>query len=99
MIKFISYTGKYPKLCTGSLKLEIEGEIVSFGDDIDDDYEQFWASGGEAIDGKGGSIFVYKRPWAICEDKLPEKYKKYKDEIKEVLNGNVKWGCCGGCVY
>ena len=30
-VKFISYTGKYPVLCCGVLTLEIDGEIVEFG--------------------------------------------------------------------
>lgn len=30
-IKFISYTGKYPNLCSGVLTLEIDGRIIKFG--------------------------------------------------------------------
>lgn len=30
-VKFISYTGKYPCLCSGILTLEIDGKKVRFG--------------------------------------------------------------------
>lgn len=30
-VKFISYTGKWPNLCSGILTLEIDGKEVQFG--------------------------------------------------------------------
>lgn len=30
-VKFVSYTGRYPNLCSGILTLEIDGENVNFG--------------------------------------------------------------------
>lgn len=41
-VKFVSYTGKYPTLCSGNLTLLIDGENVEF-DGIKD---RFWESGG-----------------------------------------------------
>lgn len=53
-VKFISYTGKYPNLCSGVLTLEIDGVTYCFGHDYskyrswenDGNYEAFWSSGG-----------------------------------------------------
>ena len=49
MIKFISYTGEYPCLCMGVLTLEIDGDIIKFGNrylNENRDYPTFWESGG-----------------------------------------------------
>ena len=41
MIKFISYTGKYPNLCSGVLTVEINGKEYKFGHDVGDyDFEK-----------------------------------------------------------
>lgn len=44
-VKFVSYIGSYPNLCSGKLTLEIEGETVSFGY-FADSLPPFWTSGG-----------------------------------------------------
>lgn len=41
-VKFVSYTGKYPTLCSGNLTLLIDEETIEF-DGIKD---RFWESGG-----------------------------------------------------
>ena len=78
MIKFISYTGKYPNLCSGVLTVEINGKEYKFGHDINDEYdfvkccytndnfEQFWCSAGTirfSSDKPDGE--VTKVPWEI----------------------------------
>ena len=61
-VKFVSYTGKYPNLCSGVLTLEIDGVQYKFGHEYmnydintntftDEDpqnpnFERFWYSGG-----------------------------------------------------
>ena len=105
-VKFISYTGKYPCLCNGVLTLEIDGEVVKFGNDdysVDYDnktgqysngnYEKFWHSGGGIQ-----KYHAYQEEWEIYENKLPDKYKKYIVDIDYVFNANVEYGCCGGCI-
>lgn len=108
-IKFISYTGKYPNLCDGILTLEIDEEQVSFGHDIyscydnekhcykDGNYDSFWHTGGCIRRDKHGDYYSVKAEWIIDESQLPDKYKEYSDEIAEVFNSNVPYGCCGGC--
>lgn len=107
MVKFISYTGKYPNLCNGVLTLEIDGEEVRFGHDYsifeswrtDGNYDSFWISGGDCgFYGFYKETYVNDGEWEINVDMLPDKYKKYADEIADTFNSNVKYGCCGGCL-
>ena len=48
-VKFISYTGEYPNLCSGTLTLEIDGIEYTFGGGYKEpktDFRRFWSSGG-----------------------------------------------------
>ena len=38
---------------------------------------------------------VIKKPWIV---EVPDDLLKYKTEIEKVVNDNVPWGCCGGCI-
>lgn len=106
-VKFISYTGKYPNLCNGILTLEINGVEVSFGhdasyyknDDNDGNYEPFWHTGGRCgFRNHYSQSYCEQDEWIIDAQELPEKYRKYANEIDEVFNENVDYGCCGGCL-
>ena len=98
MVKFVSYQGEYPRYCDGVLTLEINGKTVVFGDDIDANYDKFWDSGGEAEEDKGGGYHIYRRPWIIHKEKLPQEYQDLSEKIEQTINQNLKWGCCGGCL-
>ena len=91
-VKFISYTGKFPCLCMGQLTLEIDGKTVTFGNG--GDYDDFWSSGG----GITADYENYYGKWIIEKEELSEEYRKYAEEIDEVFNENVPYGCCGGCI-
>lgn len=98
-VKFISYDGKYPNLCSGRLVLEIDGERIAFSNDYSKktfkDYEPFWESGGCCC--RGNNYTPSHDEWKIIYDDIPDKFKKYVYEIDEVFNENVDYGCCGGC--
>ena len=105
-VKFVSYTGKYPNLCSGVLTLEIDGEEYRFGHDYtiynwntDGNYDRFWSSGGSCgfINGYSEE-YVKQGEWTIDVSAMPEELKKYAAEIDEVFNSNVRYGCCGGCL-
>lgn len=98
MIKFISYTGKYPNLCSGILTLEIDGDIIRFGYDKECDYSEFWTSGGTCGFDSDWENYINHNEWIIDEELLPLKYRKYAKEIKDIFNINVPYGCCGGCL-
>lgn len=92
-VKFISYTGEYPCLCSGILTLEIDDKRVQFGYNTPN--TPFWTSGGGLNPNYEGA---YQGEWQIDVDRIPEEYRKYAREIDEVFNENVEWGCCGGCI-
>lgn len=95
-VKFISYTGKYPNLCSGILTLEIDGSPWVFG--CGESNTSFWTSGGRTwFDDEWGD-HTEANEWIIDARDLPEEIRCYADEIDEVFNCNVEYGCCGGCI-
>lgn len=111
-IKFISYDGKYPNLCSGVLTIEINSERVIFGIPTNLPYEEmnkylksenynpsFWMSGGRCwFSDNYATAHVDSAPWEFDIDKLNDKYKPYSDDIFEIFRNNVEMGCCGGCI-
>ena len=102
MIKFISYTGVWPTLCSGVLTLNINGKEWKFGHELMSDEqneEAFWSSGGTCgfYDNYSES-YVRHNEWDIDETKLPKELQKIADEIADIFNDNVPYGCCGGCL-
>ena len=97
MVKFISYDGKYPNLCRGTLMVEIDGEQIRFGYGDDCDYDPFWFSTGSCGFTGDWDSYVTGGEWE-CDGDLPEKFKQYQDELIELMNTNVELGCCGGCL-
>lgn len=89
-VKFIDYTGCWPNLCRGILKLEIDGQEICFGNE--QQYPKFWQTGGHI-----NNYHAHTGEWIIDCEKLPEIYKKYAREIDHVFNENIPYGCCGGC--
>lgn len=94
-VEFVSYSGRYPNLCSGTLVLRVDGKEAVFTDGVcgTEHFPSFWMSGGW-VSGE----HAVSDEWIISEDSLPEEYRKYADEIDRVFNSNVEHGCCGGCV-
>ena len=95
-VKFISYDGKYPCLCMGTLILEIDGTKYSFGNK--GKFHEFWSSGGTCGFTGDWEANVTDGEWIINVDEIPEQFRQYANEIDEVFNDNVTYGCCGGCI-
>ena len=93
-VRFVSYSGKYPSLCCGTLVLEINGKKYSFGWNENCDYRPFWSSGGCI----NADYKVKQDEWFINVGELPEELHEYANEIDMVFNENVEYGCCGGCI-
>ena len=97
-IEFVSYDGKYPNLCRGTLVLRIDGKEYSFRNSLD--------SGGMVThDGNFNNWNVYVDEWLFSpENDFSEEIKNLnlteaeKKWIRILINENVEWGCCGGCV-
>lgn len=93
-IEFVSYTGKYPCLCVGTLTLKIDGKEMSFSGEF--------CSGGSCYFDGDWDEHVTEGDWEIDFDYgdweelnlTPEE----KEEITFLFNENVEHGCCGGCL-
>ena len=112
-VKFVSYDGQYPNLCSGLLVLNIDGADYRFGipreisggswDKVQkyiqspDYHEKFWSSGGSCYI-HGNEDGTTRGEWEIDVQALPQEFQKYAAEIDEVFNSNVRYGCCGGCI-
>lgn len=112
-VKFISYTGEYPHLCSGVLTLEIDEKEYKFGHNysngrIDDkgvvrftDEDQKHPNFDQFWSPGGcitSNLEVESGEWNIDVEELPEQFKELADEIDKVFNENVEYGCCGGCI-
>lgn len=97
-VKFISYSGRYPNLCSGTLVLEIDGiqyKFCSYDYDNKTSFPRFWSSGGGISSDYSHS---FTGEWEIDYTDIPEQFKKYAFEMDKVFNENVEHGCCGGCI-
>lgn len=88
MVKFISYDGKWPALCMGTLVIEVDGKKMEL--------ENCLESGGRvSFDANWEEATVEIGKWSVD---LPKDLERYREEIENCVNENVPWGCCGGCV-
>ena len=85
----------------GVLTLEIDGDIIRFGNRYNDssiNYPSFWESGGSCGFVGDWEGYVTSGEWIIDKKELPPQYQKYTEEITKLFNENVECGCCGGCL-
>ena len=89
-LKFVSYDGAYPNLCSGTLKMKLDGKIITFP-------SYCLSSGGSVWFDDDWSEHVEEGEWTISKfpKDFPEELKEYAQEL---VNENVEPGCCGGCV-
>lgn len=92
-IQFVSYDGRWPNLCSGTLILSIDGKQHSF--------KYCLSSGGQCgfENGDYSKEYVTEGPWS---------FSNYNDDIKftdneivvieHLINDNIPFGCCGGCL-
>ena len=91
MVEFVSYDGKWPCLCFGTLIIKVDGKTYSF--------EHAMISGGGIFGGPSTDWDMWAEygDWKIDLREHPE-LEPYKEEIEKVVNENVEQGCCGGCI-
>ena len=89
MVEFVSYDGKWPCLCHGTLIIKVDGKTYSFRDAM--------ISGGRIMCNKDWDMWSEQDDWIINLEEHPE-LEQYKEEITRVVNENVEPGCCGGCI-
>ena len=99
-VEFVDYTGDYPCLCSGEVTLKIDGQVVKFvrykceSEESGKPYLSL-TSGGHCYFDDEWNDHVIDGPWGID---LDPRYAELEDEILEVINSNIPWGCCGGCL-
>ena len=108
MIEFVSYTGKFPNLCSGVLTVRVDGKAWNFGyawnfpeRELLPRLPPFWKSGGCAGVTESLDEFCSEGPWKIDNphaDQYPPEILARVPEILAVMNKNVPHGCCGGCI-
>lgn len=89
-LKFISYNGRYPNLCSGTLVISL--------DDIEYSMRYCMCSGGSVWFDDEGDEHVDSGEWKIIEGELPEPLKPFVKDIEQLVNEHVEHGCCGGCI-
>ena len=99
-VEFVDYTGEFPCLCSGEVTLKIDGQVVEFCRYKSDSRETGkpylrLTSGGRCYFDDEWNDHVEDGPWSID---LDPRYTELEDEILEVINSNIPWGCCGGCL-
>lgn len=92
MVEFVSYDGRYPNLCAGTLVIKVNGKEYTFP-------KHSLVSGGAVwFDGDWGD-HVESGAWFVeIPEELVEELAPYAKEIEACVNENVPHGCCGGCV-
>ena len=89
-IYFVSYDGEYPNLCSGDLVLNVAGERVSA--------DHCLTSGGGLVfeDGREDTTCG---PWFVNFDRFPIEFTEEEQRaITDIVNHEVRHGCCGGCI-
>lgn len=89
MVEFVSYDGKWPCLCHGTLIIKVDGKTYSFRNAM--------ISGGRIGHDDSWDMWAEEGDWEIDLEEHQE-LEPYKEEITRVVNENVKHGCCGGCI-
>lgn len=105
-IEFVSYDGAFPNLCSGKLVLRIDGEERTF--------DRTLISGGKVWFDDNWSDHVEEGEWRLEVEAVGDNqyilgpfYAPNKDvvftsaeieRITSLVNENVEYGCCGGCV-
>ena len=89
MVEFVSYDGKYPCLCMGTLTIKVDGKAYRFNHAM--------ISGGCILRNEDWEMWAEQDDWKIDLGEHSE-LEPYKEEITRVVNDNVEQGCCGGCI-
>ena len=89
-LEFVSYNGKYPNLCSGTLVIKARGRTWEF------DMHSLSSGGSVSFDSEWNEE-VSSGEWSISD--FPKEFPEdLKEEAVLLVNDNVRKGCCGGCV-
>jgi hypothetical protein len=89
-LKFVSYDGEYPNLCSGKLIMNLDGKDIEFP-------SHCLSSGGNVSFDDDWNEEVSEGEWSLTD--FPENFpQELKLEAERLCNENIPYGCCGGCV-
>ena len=93
-VEFVSYSGAYPNLCSGTLIVRIEG--------VEHAYSRCLIPGGSCGFDANRNERITRAPWkGLDRYNVPSwifETEGLEAAILEAVNANVPWGCCGGCL-
>jgi len=84
-VKFISYDGQYPNLCSGTLEYSVDGEVYLV---------RHCLNSGGGLDENGDS---YEGVWTLAEEEFEHLTEAERLILCTFVNTFVPHGCCGGC--
>lgn len=85
-IKIEKFIENRYSLCSSLLIISVDGE--SFKVEL--------ISGGTVWFDEYMSEHIESGSWSILD--MPKKFEHLEKEIEDVINKEIPWGCCGGCV-
>lgn len=88
-IKFISYNGKYPTLCFGTLVYSVDNEQHTVKSPA--------VSGGSA-GVINGDEYCTSGKWKLDRNEFEHLTKEEFMQLEDEFNKKVRQGCCGGCI-
>lgn len=86
MIKIEYFKERPYALCGSTVIINVDGERFPIA----------LISGGSVWFDENFSEHVEFGPWTVYD--IPKKFQHLKKEITDVVNKNISWGCCGGCI-
>lgn len=87
-LKFISYDGCWPNLCSGTLVFELDGKTWEI--------ERLSSGGSVWFDSDWGD-HIESGPWDVSD--WPEDFpEEHKWAVVAMINYEIPQGCCGGCI-
>ena len=89
-VLFVSYDGEYPNLCRGTLVLNVDGKDIVFPP------HSLQSGGSTYFTNHYANSHITEGEWTIeFPDDFPD---ELMEEATQVVNDNVRYGCCGGCL-
>ena len=88
----IKYDGDWPNLCSGHLEVWIGETYYDFG-------KYVLCSGGCVLGDENWNMWTEEGPCSILEEYIPKDFPVDRiDDLMNVINAEIPWGCCGGCI-
>lgn len=92
VVTFISYSGKPPALCHGTLEFEFNGKRYKVKDCLEP------GNGARCWYSKDWQGYVEKGSWKVKSGSLPGEIEWLGPWLEDMANNEIMAPCCGGCL-